>query len=92
MKAVKYEYLGDFDLPYRLLGYPSNKAMIDELGEDFPHMLKKWNTIIRKAQEELYEAVDRNKLIYPPPLFLPLPEQPEQPRRVIIRIKKKSNK
>jgi hypothetical protein len=81
MKSVNYESLGKFYLPYELLGYPNNKAMIDELSEDFPHILKKWNNIIRKAQEELDEVVDRNKII----------SQSEQQRRVIIRIKKKKN-
>jgi hypothetical protein len=47
----------------------------------YPHILKKWNNIIRKAQEELDEVVDRNKII----------SQSEQQRRVIIRIKKKKN-
>jgi hypothetical protein len=78
MKSANYESLGKFWLPYESLGYASNKAMIDELGEDYPHILKKWNSIIHKAQKELDEVVDRNKLI----------SRPAEPRRVIIRIKK----
>lgn len=87
MQSTKnIESLGEFILPFQLLGYASNKDMIEELEDDYMDKLQQWNKIIRKAQAELDKLVDRSELTFPRRDI-----HKSLPVKRIIRIKKRSN-